>query len=133
VIGDTIRNLRKERDLTLKQMARRTKLSVSLLSQIERAESSASVSSLFKVATALAGAFGCGVNDLPLSMILSWYEQKAVAVLLTLLHLGIRKIRLGPSLPAFLTPALLEVLNKTFELQAIGGVEQDLAAMLGKV
>ncbi|MEZ4550161.1 MAG: hypothetical protein R2860_08750 [Desulfobacterales bacterium] len=53
---------------------------------------------------ALANAFECGVNDLPLSMILSWYEQKAVAILLTLLYLGIRDIRLGPSLPAFITP-----------------------------
>lgn len=88
--------------------------------------------SAVKIAQALAEAFGTDVNGLPLSLVVSWYEQKAVAVLLTLLHLGIRKIRLGPSLPAFLTPALLEVLNKTFELQAIGGVEQDLAAMLSR-
>ena len=59
--------------------------------------------SAIQIAVALASAFGCGVNDLPLSMILSWYEQKAVAILLTLLHLGIKNIRLGPSLPAFLT------------------------------
>ena len=59
--------------------------------------------SAIQIAVALAGAFNCGVNDLPLSMILSWYEQKAVAILLTLLHLGIKNIRLGPSLPAFVT------------------------------
>jgi hydroxylamine reductase len=60
--------------------------------------------SAIKIAVALAGAFECGVNDLPLSMILSWYEQKACVILLTLLHLGIKDIRLGPSLPAFITP-----------------------------
>ena len=61
--------------------------------------------SAIQIAVALAGAFNCGVNDLPLSMVLSWYEQKAVAILLTLLHLGIKNIRLGPSLPAFVTPS----------------------------
>ena len=60
--------------------------------------------SAIQIAVALADAFNCGVNDLPLSMILSWYEQKAVAILLTLLHLGIKNIRLGPTLPAFVTP-----------------------------
>ena len=63
-----------------------------------------------KVAMALAEAFGCGVNELPLSFVLSWYEQKAVCILLTLLHLGIRNIRLGPSLPAFLSPNILKAL-----------------------
>jgi hydroxylamine reductase len=58
----------------------------------------------------LAGAFNCGVNDLPLSMILSWYEQKAVCILLTLLPLGIKNIKLGPTLPAFISPAVLNVL-----------------------
>ena len=61
--------------------------------------------SAIQIAVALAKAFGCGVNDLPLSLVLSWYEQKAVAILLTLLHLGIKNIRIGPSLPAFVTPA----------------------------
>lgn len=60
--------------------------------------------SAIQIALALANAFCCGVNELPLSMVLSWYEQKAVCILLTLLHLGIRNIRLGPTLPAFLSP-----------------------------
>ncbi|RPI79556.1 MAG: hydroxylamine reductase, partial [Desulfobacteraceae bacterium] len=72
--------------------------------------------SAIQIAVALANAFGCGVNDLPLSMILSWYEQKAVAILLTLLHLGIKDIRLGPSLPAFITPNVLDVLVKNFNI-----------------
>jgi hydroxylamine reductase len=87
--------------------------------------------SAVKIAVALAEAFECGVNDLPLSMILSWYEQKAVCILLSLLHLGIKKIRLGPSLPAFITPAVLNVLVDAFELTPIGSVEEDLAACLG--
>ncbi len=85
--------------------------------------------SAIKVAQALAGAFGVGVNDLPLSLVVSWYEQKAVCVLLALLHLGIRNIRLGPKLPAFLTPALLQVLVERFNIMPIGTVEADLAAM----
>ncbi|MCX6966628.1 MAG: hydroxylamine reductase [Verrucomicrobia bacterium] len=88
--------------------------------------------SAIQVAVALANAFKCGVNELPLSMILSWYEQKAVAILLTLLFLGIKNIRLGPTLPAFLTPAVLEVLVEKFNLMPIGTVENDLAAILGK-
>ncbi len=76
--------------------------------------------SALQIAMALAKAFECEVNDLPLSMIISWYEQKAVAVLLTLLHLGIKNIRLGPSLPAFVTPAVLNVLVETFALAPIG-------------
>ena len=83
------------------------------------------------IAAALAKAFGTDVNGLPLSMILSWYEQKAVVILLTLLHLGIRNIRLGPSLPAFVTPAALDVLHKTFNLMPVTTVESDLAAILG--
>lgn len=63
-----------------------------------------------QIALALAQAFEGGVNDLPLCLVLSWYEQKAVAILLTLLHLGIRDIRLGPSLPAFVSPNVLQVL-----------------------
>ena len=86
--------------------------------------------SALKIATALAEAFECGVNDLPLSLIISWYEQKAVAILLTLLWLGIKNIRLGPSLPAFVTPAVLEVLVEKFALAPIGKVEEDLQACL---
>ncbi len=84
--------------------------------------------SAIQVASALAKAVGCGVNDLPLSLILSWYEQKAVAVLLTLLSLGIKNIRIGPSLPAFVTPAVLKVLHDKFGLTPISTPDQDLAA-----
>jgi len=87
--------------------------------------------SAIQIALALAGAFGVGVNDLPLSLILSWYEQKAVCILLTLLHLGIQNIRLGPSLPAFVTPAMLDVLVKNFNIAPITTPEQDLKAILG--
>jgi hydroxylamine reductase len=88
--------------------------------------------SAIKIAVALADAFDCGVNDLPLSMILSWYEQKAVAILLTLLFLGIKDIRLGPSLPAFITPAVLEVLVDNFGIKPVADTpEEDLAAILG--
>ena len=75
--------------------------------------------SAIQIAVALAGAFECGVNDLPLSMILSWYEQKAVVILLTLLSLGIKDIRLGPSLPAFITPNVLNVLVENFAIKPI--------------
>jgi hydroxylamine reductase len=87
--------------------------------------------SAIQIAVALANAFGCGVNDLPLSMILSWYEQKACAILLTLLHLGIRDIRLGPSLPAFISPNILNVLVQKFNIMAITTPEEDLKAILG--
>ncbi|MDZ7598234.1 MAG: hypothetical protein U5J82_08090 [Desulfobacterales bacterium] len=87
--------------------------------------------SAIQIAVALAGAFGCGVNDLPLSMILSWYEQKAVCILLTLLHLGIKNIRLGPSLPAFITPNVLDVLVEKFNIMPITTPDQDLKAILG--
>ncbi|MGA7829416.1 MAG: hydroxylamine reductase [Terracidiphilus sp.] len=86
--------------------------------------------SALQIALALAGAFKCGVNDLPLSLVLSWYEQKAVAVLLTLLHLGVRNIRIGPTLPAFLSPAVIALLHEKFNLMAITTPEADLAAML---
>ncbi|SRR6266702_2762626 len=86
--------------------------------------------SAIKIAVALAGAFDCGVNDLPLSLVLSWYEQKAVAILLTLLHLGIKNIRIGPTLPAFITPTVLGLLQKNYNLMAITSPEQDLAAIL---
>ena len=83
--------------------------------------------SAIKVAQALAETFGVGVNDLPLSLVISWYEQKAVLVLLTLLHLGVRNIRLGPKLPAFLSPAVLKALVDRFGIQPIGTVDADLA------
>ncbi len=87
--------------------------------------------SAIQIAVALANAFGVGVNDLPLSLILSWYEQKAVAILLTLLYLGIKNIRLGPSLPAFVTPTVLDVLVKNFDIKPITTPDADLKAILG--
>jgi len=87
--------------------------------------------SAIQIALALADAFECGVNDLPLSMVLSWYEQKAVSILLTLLYLGIKNIRLGPSLPAFISPNVLQVLVDNFAIKPIGTVEDDLAAIVG--
>jgi len=87
--------------------------------------------SAVQIAVALANAFGTDVNGLPLSFILSWYEQKAVAVLLTLLHLGIRNIKLGPTLPAFVTPAVLQVLVDNFNIAPTTTVDADLAAALG--
>ncbi|MGE4482230.1 hydroxylamine reductase [Acidocella sp.] len=86
--------------------------------------------SAIQIATALANAFGCGVNDLPLTLVVSWFEQKAAAVLLTLLALGIRNVRLGPSLPAFLTPALLDVLVEKFGIQPITTAGADIQAAL---
>jgi hydroxylamine reductase len=86
--------------------------------------------SALQIALALAKAFDCGVNDLPLSLVLSWYEQKAVAVLLTLLHLGVRNMRIGPTLPAFLSPGVLALLQEKFNLMAIKTAQEDLAAML---
>jgi hydroxylamine reductase len=71
------------------------------------------------------------VNDLPLSMVLSWYEQKAVAILLSLFALGIKNIRLGPSLPAFVTPAVLDVLVKNFNVMPVSTPDEDLKAILG--
>lgn len=87
--------------------------------------------SAIQIAVALSKAFNVGVNDLPLSMILSWYEQKAVAILLTLLYLGIKDIRLGPSLPAFITPNVLNVLVKNFDIKPITTPEEDLKTILG--
>lgn len=84
-----------------------------------------------KVAVALAQAFDCGVNELPLSMVLSWYEQKAVCILLTLLHLGIKNIYLGPSLPAFLSPNVLQYLVENYQISPIGDPKEDLEKMLG--
>ena len=87
--------------------------------------------SAIQIAVALAGAFKCGVNDLPLSFILSWYEQKAVAILLTLLHLGVKDIKIGPSLPAFITPNVLNFLVENFNIGPIGTAEGDLKQILG--
>jgi hydroxylamine reductase len=89
--------------------------------------------SAIQIAVALAKAFNVGVNDLPLSMILSWYEQKAVAILLTLFHLGIKNIRLGPSLPAFVSPGVLDVLVKNFDIKPISTPDEDLKAILGQI
>lgn len=83
-----------------------------------------------KVTTALAEAFNCGVNELPLSYVLSWYEQKAVCILLTLLHLGIRNIRLGPSLPAFLSKDILAFLVENYGISPITTPENDLITLL---
>lgn len=87
--------------------------------------------SAIQVAVALSKAFDCDVNDLPLSLVLSWYEQKAVAVLLTLFYLKIKNIRLGPSLPAFVTPNVLDVLVKSFNIKPIATADEDLAAIFG--
>ncbi len=87
--------------------------------------------SAIQIAVALSKAFGCDVNDLPLSIVLSWYEQKAVAILLTLFYLGIRDIRLGPSLPAFISPNVLKVLVDNFNIQPITTPEEDIKTLLG--
>ena len=87
--------------------------------------------SAIRIAVALAEAFGCGVNDLPLSMVLSWYEQKAVCILLTLLHLGIKNIRLGPTLPAFLSPNVTAYLVEHYGIAPITTPEEDLKTLLG--
>lgn len=88
--------------------------------------------SAVQIALALSKAFNIGVNELPLSLVLSWYEQKAVAILLTLLYLGIKDIRLGPTLPAFITPNVLDVLVKNFNIKPIAATpEEDLEEILG--
>ena len=87
--------------------------------------------SAIQIAVALAGAFECDVNDLPLSMVLSWYEQKAICILLTLLHLGIKDIKVGPTLPAFITPTVLQVLVDNFNIAPTTTVEDDLNDCLG--
>jgi len=86
--------------------------------------------SAIQIAVALAKAFDCDVNELPLSLVLSWFEQKAIAILLTLLHLGIRDIRIGPSLPAFVSPEVLKILVEKFDIKPISSPQEDLAAML---
>ncbi len=88
--------------------------------------------SAIQVALALSKAFNCTVNELPLSLVLSWFEQKAVAILLTLLYLGIKDIRIGPSLPAFITPNVLGVLQDKFAIKPITSPEADLAQILNK-
>jgi len=87
--------------------------------------------SAIQVALALAKAFDCGVNDLPLTLVLSWYEQKAVCVLLTLLALGIKNIYIGPSIPAFFSSTVLNVLVEKFGLTPISTPEADLKKILG--
>ena len=87
--------------------------------------------SAIRIALALADAFHCSVNELPLSMVLSWYEQKAVAILLTLLHLGIENIRLGPTLPAFVSPNVLSYLSEHYHLAPTTTPEEDLQTLLG--
>ncbi|MDO5410492.1 MAG: hydroxylamine reductase [Lachnospiraceae bacterium] len=87
--------------------------------------------SAIRVAVALAEAFGCGVNDLPLTLVLSWYEQKAVSILLTLLHLGIKNIYLGPTLPAFVSPAVLNFLVENYAVTPVSTPEEDLKKILG--
>ncbi len=86
--------------------------------------------SAVQIALALSKAFNVDVNQLPLSLVLSWYEQKACAILLSLLHLGIKDIRLGPSLPAFITPNVLKVLVENFDIKPISTPDEDLKAIL---
>ena len=87
--------------------------------------------SAIQVAVALSNAFNCGVNDLPLTLVLSWYEQKAVCILLTLLALGIKNIYLGPTLPAFISSNVLNVLVEKFNITPISTPEEDLRKILG--
>jgi hydroxylamine reductase len=87
--------------------------------------------SAIQVAIALANAFNCGVNDLPLTLVLSWYEQKAVCILLTLLALGLKNIYIGPSIPAFFSSNVLSVLVEKFGIKPISTPEADLKAILG--
>ena len=84
-----------------------------------------------QVAVALAEVFGCGINDLPLSFVLSWYEQKAVSILLSLLYLGVKGIKLGPTLPAFIAPDILSYLVENFEIAPIKTPEEDIRELLG--
>jgi hydroxylamine reductase len=86
--------------------------------------------SAIQIAVALANAFECEVNDLPLTLIISWFEQKAAAVLLSLLALGIKNIHLGPSLPTYLSPNVVNFLVDTFDLKPTGNAEEDLSAIL---
>ena len=85
-----------------------------------------------RVALALSEAFACDVNELPLTLVLSWYEQKAVCILLTLLHLGIKNIYLGPTLPAFVSPNVLNFLVENYQIHPISTVEKDMEQILAK-
>jgi hydroxylamine reductase len=87
--------------------------------------------SVIAIASALANAFNCTIHNLPVSIVLSWYEQKAVTVLLALLSLKLKGIRIGPSLPAFISPAVLDILVKEFDIKPVTTPENDLAMMLG--
>ena len=88
--------------------------------------------SAIRIALALADAFGCSVNELPLSLVLCWFEQKAVCILIALLALGIKGIRLGPTLPAFLSPGVVAALQQKYDLKAVTAPENDLQAILGR-
>jgi hydroxylamine reductase len=88
--------------------------------------------SAIQVALALAKVFNCSINELPLSIVLSWYEQKAVAILLTLLHLGVKGMRIGPTAPAFITPAVFKILQDNYDLKLITTPDKDLADILKK-
>lgn len=88
--------------------------------------------SAVEVAVALSNVFNCSVNELPLSIVLSWYEQKAVCVLLSLLYLGVKNIRIGPSLPAFVSPTVLNYLVENYNLMPISNADNDLAEIMGK-
>ena len=88
--------------------------------------------SAIKVAVALSEAFGCNVNELPLTLVLSWYEQKAVIVLLALLYLGVRNIHLGPTLPSFLSPNVAKVLVEKFGIAGIGDVDSDIRLFMAE-
>lgn len=88
--------------------------------------------SAIQVAVALSKAFNCGINDLPLSMVLSWFEQKAVAILLTLLYLGVKGIRLGPTPPAFITANVFKMIQEKYDLKLVTTPGEDLAQILGK-
>ena len=87
--------------------------------------------SAIQIAAALAGAFNVGVNDLPLTLVLSWFEQKAVAILLTLLSLDIKNMFIGPTLPAFITPNVLKVLQDNYSIRLITTHDEDIKAVLG--
>ena len=86
--------------------------------------------SAIKVALALADAFNCSINDLPLTLVLSWYEQKAVCILLTLLSLGVRNMYIGPTLPAFMSETVINYLVENYHLNPITAPEQDMDAIL---
>lgn len=88
--------------------------------------------SAIKVALALADAFSCSINELPLTLVLSWYEQKAVCILLTLLSIGVKKIYLGPTLPAFMSETVVKFLVDTYQLQPLTAPEQDMDTIFGR-